>query len=65
MKYLQIYKTLNLKNKDEEVFNYLVSTLKESIFTWDYFVDFKKARKNIEKIEKEFCLLYTSDVADE
>ena len=57
MKYLQIYKTLNLKNKDEEVFNYLVSTLKESIFTWDYFVDFKKARKNIEKIEKELNLL--------
>lgn len=56
MKYLETYKKLNLKN-EEEVFDYLISTLTDSIFTWDYFVDFKKVKENIQKIEKELNLL--------
>ncbi len=57
MKYLQTYKNLNLKNDEKEVFDYLVKTLTDSIFTWDYFVDFEKVKKNIHLIEKELNLL--------
>jgi len=57
MKYLQTYKKLNLKNDEKEVFEYLVETLTDSIFTWDYFVDFEKVKKNIQLIEKELNLL--------
>lgn len=42
---------------EEEVFDYLISILTDSIFTWDYFVDFKKVKENIQKIEKELNLL--------
>ena len=57
MKYLQTYKSLNLPNDGEKVFEYLINTLKESIFTWDYFVEFEKVKENITKIEKELNLL--------
>ncbi len=56
MKYLETYKKLNLKS-EEEVFNYLINTLTDSIFTWDYFVNFEKVKNNIYKIEKELNLL--------
>jgi len=38
-------------------FNTLKSTFQDSIFTWDYFTDFEKVKKNIKKIEKELNLL--------
>jgi type II restriction enzyme len=57
MKYLQTYNKLNLKNDEKEVFTYLIETLTDSIFTWDYFVDFEKAKKNIHLIEIELNLL--------
>jgi len=57
MKYLQTYKKLNLKDDEKEVFEYLIETLTDSIFTWDYFVDFEKVKKNIHLIEKELNLL--------
>ena len=57
MKYLQTYKKLNLKNDEKEIFEYFVETLTDSIFTWDYFVDFEKVKKNIHLIEKELNLL--------
>lgn len=57
MNYLQTYKKLNLKNDEKEVFEYLIETLTDSIFTWDYFVDFEKVKKNIHLIEKELNLL--------
>lgn len=53
MKYLQTYKKINLKNDEKEVFEYLIETLTDSIFTWDCFVDFEKVKKNIHVIEKE------------
>jgi len=56
MKQLQTYKKLNLKD-EKDVFDYLIKNLKESIFTWDYFVDFKKVKTNISLIEKELNLL--------
>ena len=57
MKYLQTYKKLNLKNDENEIFEYFFKTLTDSIFTWDYFVDFEKVKKNIHLIEKELNLL--------
>lgn len=57
MKYLPTYKKLNLPDDKETIFKYLVETLKESIFTWDYFVDFEKVKENVVKIEKELNLL--------
>lgn len=38
-------------------FKNLQSTFQDSIFTWDYFTDFEKVKKNIQKIEKELNLL--------
>ncbi len=38
-------------------FNQLKNTLQESIFTWDYFTDFKKVKLNVVKVEKELNIL--------
>ncbi|MFA5382020.1 MAG: type II restriction endonuclease [Candidatus Micrarchaeia archaeon] len=57
MKYLNVYKKIGIK--ENEVFNYLLDTLSDSIFTWQYFVDFKKVKINLSKIEKELNLLNT------
>tara|TARA_Y100000310_G_scaffold40685_1_gene38152 strand:- start:167 stop:1099 length:933 start_codon:yes stop_codon:yes gene_type:complete len=57
MKYLQTYKKLNLKEDEKDIFEYLIETLTDSIFTWDYFVAFEKVKKNIHLIEKELNLL--------
>ena len=57
MKYLQTYKKLNLKEDEKDIFEYLIETLTDSIFTWDYFVGFEKVKKNIHLIEKELNLL--------
>ena len=38
-------------------FKKLIDTLQDSIFTWDYFSDFEKVKKNISKIENELNLL--------
>ncbi len=42
-----------------EDFQKLIDTLQDSIFTWDYFSDFEKVKKNIIKIERELSLLNT------
>jgi type II restriction enzyme len=57
MKYLQTYKKLNLKDDSEDIFEYFINTLTDSIFTWDYFVGFEKVKKNLYLIEKELNLL--------
>lgn len=56
MKELEFYSKKGL-NTNEKVFNYLLSTLQESIFTWDYFVDFNKVLLNVNGIVKELNLL--------
>lgn len=59
MKYSSIFKTkLNCNNADE-VFNYLISTLKETIMTWDYFVNWDKVIKNYQDVEMSLNLLNT------
>ncbi len=56
MKYLKVYKKLGL-NTEKEVFDYLINHLDESIFTWSYFVDFKKIKNKIKKFEVELNIL--------
>jgi len=57
MKYLNTYRNLGLENDENKVFNYFIETLKESIFTWDYFVNWEKICRNTKNIEKELNIL--------
>ncbi|MBU0471618.1 MAG: type II restriction endonuclease [Nanoarchaeota archaeon] len=56
MKYLNTYKKLNLQD-EKGIFEYLFKTFTDSIFTWDYFVDFEKVKEHVHTIEKELNLL--------
>lgn len=56
MKELTVYNELNLFS-EEQVFDYLISSLSDSIFTWDFFTDFEKAKINVKKVEKELNLM--------
>lgn len=59
MKELPLYKDkLNCSTK-EEVFNFLLNELKETIKSWDYFVNWEKVKANIEDIEVELNILNT------
>lgn len=58
MKRINYYDTKSLNN-DDEVFNYLIDTLIESIYTWDYFTQFDKCMNNAETLKKELDLLNT------
>lgn len=59
MKYSQIFKdSINCKNEDE-VFDYLIANLKETIKSWDYFVNWHKVCKNYHEAEVSLNLLNT------
>ena len=59
MKYSKIFKDkLNCNNADE-VFNYLIDNLKETIKTWDYFVNWNKVIRNYQDVETSLNLLNT------
>ncbi len=59
MKYSQIFnKLLGCKN-DNEVFDYLVGNLKETIKSWDYFVNWQKVLKNYKSVKVSLNLLNT------
>lgn len=49
---------LNCEN-DDEVFSYLINTLKETIKSWDYFVNWKKVIYNYREAERSLNLLNT------
>ena len=57
MKYLEYYRKNNIS--EDDVFDFLVSTFKDSIVTWKYFTDFEKVKKNVMKIEVELAILST------
>ncbi len=44
---------------EDEVFTYLIDTLKETIKSWDYFVNWKKVIKNYRDVEVSLNLLNT------
>lgn len=56
MKNLRYYTQKNLSTP-HQVFEYLMDTLKDSIFTWDYFSDFNKAVTNVKEIKDELSVL--------
>lgn len=59
MKYSKIFKDkLNCNNADE-VFNYLIDNLKETIKTWDYFVNWNKVIRNYQAVEISLNVLNT------
>lgn len=59
MKYCPPFKDrLNCNNVDD-VFDYLVSNLKETIKTWDYFVNWHKVLKNYQDVEVSLNMLNT------
>ncbi len=59
MKYSKIFdELLGCKNEDD-VFGYLISTLKESITSWDYFVNWSKVINNYHEAEIALNLLNT------
>ena len=56
MKTLEIYKKLGCSSS-EDVFNYLITTLKKSNTTWDYFVNWAKVFGGIKEIEVDLNIL--------
>ncbi len=56
MHHLEVYNKKGLKN-DEEIFEYLVSNLVPSITVWEYFINWDKVNKNLERIKIELNLL--------
>lgn len=56
MKFLDTYRNLNLSTEDD-VFSYLISSLKPSNTLWSYFVNWEKVLRNTSSIEIELNLL--------
>lgn len=59
MKNNPVFKNILNCNSDDEVFSYLISTLKETIKSWDYFVNWKKVIHNYREVERSLNLLNT------
>ncbi len=57
MKHNPVFKNILSCNSDDEVFLYLISTLKETIKSWDYFVNWKKVIHNYREVERSLNLL--------
>ncbi|MBU1863994.1 MAG: type II restriction endonuclease [Candidatus Omnitrophica bacterium] len=52
-----VYKKRLQRNNPDEVFAYLIDTLKETITKWDYFVNWTKVFKNLKSIEVDLNIL--------
>ena len=59
MKNNPVFKSILNCNSDDEVFSYLIGTLKETIKSWDYFVNWKKVIHNYRDVEISLNLLNT------
>jgi len=55
MKYLNFYRKQEIDNNG--VFHYFIANLKSSIKTWDYFVNWEKTSKNLDKFKIELNIL--------
>jgi len=51
MKFLESYKKACNCNSEDDVFNYLINNTKDTIRSWNFFVDWAKISSNIENIE--------------
>ena len=56
MKTIDVYKNMGFTN-DKDVFNHLISTLKKSNTTWDYFVNWAKVFGGIKSVEVNLNIL--------
>jgi len=56
MEYLDYYEQNSLSDADE-IFDYFMENLQESILTWDFFVDWEKIREKVADVEEELNLL--------
>lgn len=59
MKNNPVFKNILNCNSDDDVFSYLIATLKETIKSWDYFVNWKKVIHNYHEVERSLNLLNT------
>lgn len=59
MKQHQVFKEILNCNNPDECFMYLIDTLKETIKSWDYFVNWKKVIHNYRDVEISLNLLNT------
>lgn len=57
MKFDKIYKKRIACNNADEVFEYIISSLKEAITKWDYFVNWTKVFDNMRRIEIDLNIL--------
>ncbi len=57
MKYSEIFKKKLGKTNSEDVFEYLISTLKNKITKWDYFVNWSKVFANLKNVEVELNII--------
>jgi len=62
MKYLEFYKNKGLK--EDKVFNYFMENIRTSIKTWDYFVNWEKVNRGVEKVKVELNILNSLIGAD-
>lgn len=56
MKYLDFYKRRGLETQDQ-VFDYLMETMRPSIIGWEFFVSWKKVRRGISDVNTELNIL--------
>ncbi len=59
MKYSQTFNSLLGCKNEDDVFEYLVGNLKETIKSWDYFVNWQKVLKNYKSVKISLNLLNT------
>lgn len=57
MKFTPLYEDLIRCKCPDEVFAYLISNLKETIFGWDYFVNWSKSLKGVSTVELNLNIL--------
>lgn len=57
MQYSSIFNKRIGCSSADEVFAYLISTLKDTINKWDYFVNWKKVQSNLKKIEVDLNIM--------
>lgn len=57
MKFSKVYKDRVNCNNEDEVFDYLISSLKQTITKWDYFVNWTKVFDKIQDIEVDLNIL--------
>lgn len=57
MNYTEIFKKRINCNSSQDVFEYLISSLKDTITSWDFFVNWAKAFKGIKNIEVDLNIM--------